>query len=167
MDLAASLPSGYRLVEGSNADRSRLVATMERAYQELGATSVSHIAPTVDQYFSGLSFLWWLDNDRVTAIPRVGFTAKPAVTTLGCLWLGQSVNQLTGALQAYVYLVYVAPEHRGQGLGRGLMAHAKKFAYAHGYGQISLQVFNSNDIALKLYASLGYKPQATWMTLDL
>ncbi|MEA5463021.1 GNAT family N-acetyltransferase [Leptothoe sp. PORK10 BA2] len=167
MDLvAASWPPGYRLVEGSTADRSRLVTTMERAYEELGAAQFSHIAPTVDQYFAGLSFLWWLDKDRAITGPRVGFTAEPAAS-LGCLWLGQSVNQLTGVLQAYVYLVYVAPEHRGQGLGRALMTHARKFAHDQGYGQISLQVFTHNEIALNLYASLGYEPKATWMTLDL
>ncbi|MEO0397176.1 MAG: GNAT family N-acetyltransferase [Cyanobacteria bacterium P01_A01_bin.137] len=166
MDLAASWPPGYRLIEGSTADRSRLITTMEKAYGELGATSLSHIGPTVDQYFAGLSVLWWLETDSAQASPRIGFTAQ-TVEPLGCLWLGQSVNQLTGALQAYVYLVYVALEHRRQGLGCALMAHAKVWAQAQGYQQISLQVFTNNVAALKLYDSLGYQPKAAWMTLDL
>lgn len=167
MGLAVSWPSGYRLIEGSSADRSRLIATMEKAYGELGATSLSHIGPTVDQYFAGLSALWWLETDGAQARPRVGFTAQTVVEPLGCLWLGQSVNQLTGALQAYVYLVYVALEHRRQGLGCALMAQAKVWAQAQGYQQISLQVFSNNVAALKLYSRLGYQSKATWMTLDL
>ncbi|MEM6737891.1 MAG: GNAT family N-acetyltransferase, partial [Bacteroidota bacterium] len=89
------------------------------------------------------------------------------VHSLGCLWLGPSVNQLTGALQAYLYLVYVVPSYRRQGLGRKLMNHAKSWATEQGYDQLSLQVFNDNIAALKLYDGLGYRPSATLLTLDL
>ena len=166
MDLAVSWPPGYRLIEGSTADRSRLIATMEKAYGELGATSLTHIGPTVDRYFAAPSSLWWLETNSSLAGSRIGFTAQ-TVEPVGCLWLGQSVDQLTGAPQAYVYLVYVALEHRRQGLGCALMTQARVWAQAQGYHQLSLQVFTDNVAALKLYDSLGYQARAVWMTLDL
>lgn len=163
MALESSWPEGYQLVQGSRLDRARLLSTMGNAYTELGATQLGHLEQTIELHFSGPSALWWLEKKGTT---RVGFTAS-IDAPIGCLWLGQSINQLTGLIQAYVYLVYVAPNHRRQGLGRRLMEHAKTWANEQGYGQLSLQVFMHNQTALKLYSSLGYTAKATLMTLDL
>ncbi|NEP59632.1 MAG: GNAT family N-acetyltransferase, partial [Symploca sp. SIO2G7] len=132
------------------------------AYAELGATQLGHLNQTVELYLKGVSTLWWLQKGDV----RVGFTASQKAD-IGCLWLGQSINQLTGALQAYIYLVYVEPAYRRQGLGRGLVKHAKYWAQKHGYAQMSLQVFCNNKTALHLYKALGFTPTATLLTLDL
>ncbi|MBE9065525.1 GNAT family N-acetyltransferase [Leptolyngbya cf. ectocarpi LEGE 11479] len=156
-------PQGYQLVPGSSLDRARLLTTMGNAYRELGATQLGHLAKTVEMYLADSSALWWLEK---AGAPRVGFTAS-VVPPMGCLWLGQSINQLTGALQAYVYLVYVAPTHRRQGLGGKLMDHAKAWASDQGYDQLSLQVFAHNQAALTLYKSLGYTPTASLLTLEL
>ncbi len=163
MDLESDWPQGYHLVQGSSLDRARLIATMGSAYTELGATKLGHLTKTVELYLEGPTVLWWLEQSTG---PRAGFTAQlPA--PIGCLWLGQSINQLTGALQAYIYLVYVAPNHRRQGLGCRLMHHARDWAKSQGYEQLSLQVFNNNSAALKLYDSLGYSSKAMLLTLDL
>lgn len=156
-------PGGYELVEGSSLDRSRLVATMTSAYRELGATQLDHLTQTVELYLEGPSMLWWLEK---VGTARVGFTAKQP-SSIGCLWLGQSINQLTGAFQAYIYLVYVEPNHRRQGVGRKLMTYAKHWAVDQGYDQISLQVFLKNVPARKLYETLGYQVSATLLNLDL
>ena len=163
MDLESNWPLGYRLVQGSSVDRSRLISTLGSAYEELGATQLGHLAKTVELYLEGPSMLWWLEK---TSTSRVGFTAVQA-EAVGCLWLGQSINQLTGALQAYIYLVYVAPQYRRRGMGRKLMQHAKDWAAKQGYDQISLQVFVGNFPAIKLYRQEGYQTQAIWMTLNL
>lgn len=137
---------------------------MARAYAELGADRLDHLANTVDRYLEVPHYLWWLEP--ASQGPRVGFGAAPE-EPLGCLWLGQSINQMTGAPQVYVYLIYVAPAHRRRGLGRRLMQQAQVWASSQGYSQIGLQVFNHNQPALKLYRALGYRSQASWMTLDL
>ncbi len=67
----------------------------------------------------------------------------------------------------YIYLVYVDPAYRQQGLGRKLMNHAKNWAIEQGYAQISLQVFFQNIPARKLYARLGYQANAILLTLNL
>ncbi|MEM1254471.1 MAG: GNAT family N-acetyltransferase [Cyanobacteria bacterium P01_H01_bin.21] len=163
MDLESNWPLGYRLVQGSSVDRSRLISTLGSAYEELGAPQLGHLARTVELYLEGPSMLWWLEK---TGTSRVGFTAiQPE--SVGCLWLGQSINQLTGVLQAYIYLVYVAPQYRRRGMGRKLMQHAKDWAKTQGYDQISLQVFVNNTAALKLYETLGYRQSATLLQLEL
>ncbi len=150
------------MVEGSGLDRSRLLTTMASAYRELGAAQLGHLTKTVELYLEGPSMLWWLEK---SGISRVGFMAGQP-SSIGCLWLGQSIDQLTGTLQAYIYLVYVKPAYRRLGLGRGLMNHAKHWAKEHGYGQISLQVFCKNKVALNLYEDLGFIPTATLLTWD-
>lgn len=163
MDLESDWPNGYQLVQGSSLDQARLLTIMGNAYLELGATQLGHLAKATELYLEGPSMLWWLQK---TGSARVGFTAETA-EPIGCLWLGPSVNQLTGALQAYIYLVYVAPSHRRQGLGRKLIHHAEAWARAQGYEQLSLQVFLQNLPAINLYEHLGFKASATLMTLDL
>ena len=163
MDLESNWPPGYRLVQGSSLDRSRLLSMLGSAYAELGATQLGHLTKTVELYLEGPSMLWWLEK---TDAPRVGFTAVQE-ESIGCLWLGQSINQLTGALQAYIYLVYVMPQYRRQGMGRKLMQHAKDWAKKQGYDQISLQVFVKNTAALRLYETLGFRPSATLLVLEL
>lgn len=157
-------PNGYELVQGSSLDRSHLITTMGSAYAELGATQLGHLTRTVELYLEGSSILWWLKKSGTT---QIGFTAASQGAPIGCLWLGQAINQLTGQVQAYVYLVYVDPSYRRQGLGSQLMNHAKHWAMEHGYDQISLQVFCTNKAARKLYEGLGYSPNATLLTLDL
>ncbi|NEQ51223.1 MAG: GNAT family N-acetyltransferase [Leptolyngbya sp. SIO3F4] len=156
-------PEGYQLVKGSSLDRARLLTTMGNAYLELGATQLGHLAKTIDLYLEGPSALWWLQKNRTS---RVGFTAGN-VDSIGCIWLGASINQLTGGFQAYLYLVYISPDHRRQGLGRKLMQYAKTWAIEQGYKQLALQVFCKNLPALRLYENLGYQSTATLMTLNL
>ena len=163
MDSESNWPDGYQLVQGSTLDRAQLITVMGRAYGELGATQLGHLTKTVELYLANSSTLWWLQKAGTS---RVGFTARQE-SAIGCLWLGQSVDQLTGALQAYVYLVYVDPAYRRRGLGRQLMTHAKKWATEQGYSQLSLQVFNKNEAAFALYSSLGYQPTAALLTLKI
>lgn len=57
----------------------------------------------------------------------------------------------------YICGVAVTPEHRGRGIGRGLMNTARKQAIIHGYDRLSLVVFEENRTAIRLYQDLGYK----------
>ena len=157
--------AGYFIEPGSSLDRARLVKFMQRAYRELSTTDASaHLAETVERHFSDQSQLWWLTK------PSPVFSGLPGIhrpAPLGCLWQGEAIDQRTGLKQAYVFLIYVEPAHRRQGLGAALMAHAQAWAKRQGYRQIGLQVFEDNQPALTLYQKLGYAPQARWLSLDL
>ena len=163
-DQQSFLIPNYRLRTGSMLDRARLVKMMQRAYRDLGATGGDHLAETVQRHFSDQSRLWWVEQQDAPPPSGLPGIAKPE--PLGCLWLSEAIDQWTGQAQAYVFLVYVAPEHRRQGIGTALLRHAQQWAKNQGYGAIGLQVFESNPAAVKLYESLGYRPRAIWMTLE-
>ncbi|MEM8504242.1 MAG: GNAT family N-acetyltransferase [Cyanobacteria bacterium P01_D01_bin.1] len=156
----------YRLEAGSALDRARLVKFMQRAYRDLGATETgTHLADTVNRHFTASSKLWWLIGPRSSL--SSGLPGLQRYDPVGCLWLGESIDQRNGHRQAYVFLVYVEASHRRQGLGSALMQHAHQWAKEQNYQQINLQVFEDNAAALNLYQKLGYKPQARWMSLDI
>mgnify|MGYP001026524419 CR=1 FL=1 len=158
----------YRLEKGSSLDRARLVKFMQRAYRDLGATEIgTHLADTVSRHFTSKSNLWWLIGPQSATLAGGLPGLQQRHEPIGCLWLGESIDQRNGQKQAYVFLLYVDKAHRRQGLGSMLMAHAQRWAKQQGYGQISLQVFEDNVSALNLYEKLGYKPQARWMSLDI
>lgn len=56
----------------------------------------------------------------------------------------------------YVSLFYLAPEHRGQGLGCMLHDHAVKVFRARGMGRIRLSVSARNAAAIAFYRRLGW-----------
>ena len=158
--------TNYCLEAGSVLDRARLVKFMQRAYRELGTTdAIAHLADTVERHFSASSQLWWLVEKLAVQPSGLPGTNRPDPS--GCLWLGEAIDQRSELKQAYVFLLYVNPVHRQQGLGTALMHHAQQWAAQQGYSQIGLQVFEDNAPALKLYRKLGYRSQARWLSLDI
>ncbi|MGB3765844.1 MAG: N-acetyltransferase [Phormidesmis sp.] len=162
---AVFLIENYQLEAGSALDRARLVKFMHKAYQEMGGSQTAHLASTVQRHFSSESHLWWLIDSRA-ALPA-GLPGTTRREPVGCLWLGEGIDQRSGIRQAYVFLLYVAVEHRRQGLGKALMTYAQQWATQMGYAQIGLQVFEDNAAALSLYEQMGYEPQARWLSLEL
>lgn len=63
--------------------------------------------------------------------------------------------------RAWVYYVAVAPDRRGQGLGRDAMAAAERWAKSRGLPKLQLMVRSTNAQALGFYAALGYIDQST------
>ena len=57
---------------------------------------------------------------------------------------------------AGVYGMWVAPEARGQGLGRRLLEAVEGWAREAGYGLIGLGVTTTNEAAIRLYERSGY-----------
>ncbi|MGP3999681.1 GNAT family N-acetyltransferase [Streptomyces sp. 8N706] len=75
---------------------------------------------------------------------------------VGTLWI--SLGGLPDGLDAYVFDVEVAEEHRGRGHGRSLMLLAERECRTAGADRLGLNVFLDNTPALRLYESLGYEP---------
>lgn len=170
------LVSGYSLRIGSGLDRALLVKFMQKTYQELyPGCNIAHLAQTVEQYFSPETPLWWVEEeqkteDRGQQTERVSSSRMPYPSSLApvaCLWLGNAVDQIQGDRHAYIFLLYVSPEHRRRGIGSALMGQAEAWAKDRGDRQIGLQVFYHNQPALQLYEKLGYQPQSVWMAKPL
>lgn len=142
---------------------------MERTYGELfPGTALGHLSQTVASYFSDRTPLWWL-----MAVPDPLDPLEPArfprstFTPLGCLWLGHAIDQVQGDRHAHLFLLYVDPAHRRQGLGTALLRHGEAWAQQQGDRQMTLQVFCQNQAALSLYQKLGYQPQALTLAKTL
>lgn len=168
------MPNGYRLHQGSGLDRARLLQFMRRTYQELYPNhGFDHLSQTVESYFSLETPLWWVEDSAVQDAPRdvpqAGLirSHSPSRSSVGCLWMGTAIDQVSGDRHAHIFLLYVAPEHRRRGLGRSLMQRAETWAAERGDRQISLQVFHHNAAALELYKSMDYQPQSIALVKQL
>lgn len=58
---------------------------------------------------------------------------------------------------ARLYSIAVAPDHRGEGLGRMLLEAAEQAALRHGCSRMSLEVRKDNEAAIELYRTAGYR----------
>ncbi|GAA3015329.1 GNAT family N-acetyltransferase [Streptomyces lactacystinicus] len=76
----------------------------------------------------------------------------------GLLWLQPRLRDLPdGEPLAWVMKVEVSPAHQGQGHGRTLMLLAERECLAAGVRNLGLNVFSGNEVAIRLYTSLGYR----------
>lgn len=149
-----SLPDGYQQRKGSHVDQTLLIDFMCKTYQEFfpEQKKFSHLADTVAQYFSDATPLWWIE-----------FKKKP----IGCLWMGSGVDQVTGQKYGHIFLVYISPDHRRQGLATVLVKQAQMWAKSQGNFQLGLQVFLDNQPAINLYQNLGFQSQSLLMVKPL
>lgn len=79
--------------------------------------------------------------------------------------LGQAFVQLKmsdrssadGHKRAYLHSFRVRPAARGQGLGTAIMRHVEEDLLRRGFRELTLNVAEENEGALRLYLRLGYK----------
>ncbi len=139
-----------------SSDWRTLVRFMQQTYQERSPDQdFSHLAQTVRQYLTEETPFWLVE--------KTGPDKQERWESLGCLWLGNAIDQATGDRYAYILLLYVDPSHRRQGIGSALLIYAENWAKQRGDRQIGLQVFCDNHAGLHLYERLGYQPQALTM----
>src|SRR5690606_91887 len=101
------------------------------------------------------------EHDRLS---RRSFRHFLASDTAGCLVAERDGELLGYALVLFhgrtalarLYSMAVAPEHRGQGLGRVLLEAAEATALDRGAAVLRLEVHPHNDAAIALYRSAGY-----------
>jgi ribosomal protein S18 acetylase RimI-like enzyme len=148
----------YQLMTGSAIDRSRLLKFLQITYQELYPQQLdySHLQSTIDRYFSPETPVWFVTISEADRPVKVA-----------CLWLGTAIDQVTGNRHPNIFLIYVDPLHRRQGIGRALMQHSEVWAKTQGYNQISLQVFTNNQPAIELYQQLGYQSRSISMVREI
>jgi ribosomal protein S18 acetylase RimI-like enzyme len=68
---------------------------------------------------------------------------------------------------AFIYDVEVYEQFRGRGYGRETMQLLEDDVRAQGITKVSLSVFGGNEVARKLYASMGYAERAIFMSKTL
>ncbi|MDY6902096.1 MAG: GNAT family N-acetyltransferase [Cyanobacteriota bacterium] len=165
--MAKKLLPDYTIRSGSSLDRALLVKFMQRTYQDMfPKQDFSHLSQTVEQYLSPGTPVWWVEYspEKKEQLNQVDiFPTRP----IGCLWMGNAIDQISGLRHAHIFLLYVTPEHRRKGIGKTLMQYAENWAKQRGDHQIALQVFQTNTPALNLYNQLAYQTQSLWMIKPL
>jgi len=100
------------------------------------------------------------------ATPGVAVLAVEADDeNVGRVVLGERTEH--GLSYAFLYDIEIGEAHRGRGLGRRAMELIEDEARARGHKRIVLNVFGGNDVARRLYRSLGYRETAVTMAKDL
>jgi len=172
MPVSKLLIPGYQLLAGSTLERALLLKFLQRTYKEVyPKQDFAHLAITVDQYLSHETPIWWVevvDSQSDRPVDRqFHFPSSSPVAPVGCLWLGNVVDQVKGDRHCHIFMVYVMPKHRRRGIGSALVRHAENWARKRGDRQITLQVFLQNQPAVNLYEKLGYQPYSLMMQKNL
>lgn len=82
---------------------------------------------------------------------------------LGYVIVGPGGGFLTPEAYAFLYDVWVAPEHRGKHVGKFLVEWSMQWARDHGYRKIKLEVAETNSRAQRLYEELGFRTERRYL----
>lgn len=63
----------------------------------------------------------------------------------------------------YLEDLYITPKYRGRGAGRTLLKHLASIAVSKNCGRFEWSVLDWNEPAIKVYESLGARPQSEWI----
>lgn len=140
-----SMPDGITVRGYQPSDAAELIRVNAAAFSfhpEQGEMSAEDLALRVSEP-------WFDPNGLLLAFDESG-------TLLGFHWTKQ--HSLT---EGEVYVIGVAPEAQGAGLGRTLLLAGLDSLIAHGRNSIHLYVEANNAPAIALYGSMGFRPVET------
>jgi GNAT superfamily N-acetyltransferase len=128
----------------------RDLATYERAPNEVVATEEQ----LVDVLF----------GERRVAEVLLAFEGESSV---GFAVYFYNFSTWLGRPGLYLEDLFVKPEKRGKGYGRGLLVELAKIARDRGCGRMEWAVLDWNEPAIKFYRALGARPMDEWTVFRL
>jgi GNAT superfamily N-acetyltransferase len=96
-----------------------------------------------------------------------GHVAEVDGVVVGCALWFLNFSTWKGSHGIYLEDLYVQPEHRGRGLGRGLLAALADESCRRGFARLEWSVLDWNMTAIKFYEALGARPTDGWTTFRL
>lgn len=96
-----------------------------------------------------------LPQGRETADNYLFSVLDGQASAVGTLWIG--VKDYAGKRAAYIYDLWISPEHRRRGHATRALTAAEAEARKLGLSGIGLHVFGHNAEAQSLYQALGYR----------
>jgi ribosomal protein S18 acetylase RimI-like enzyme len=111
---------------------------------------------------AGLTRPWndpYRDIERKLEVqPELFLVAHDGDVVVGTVMAGYDGHR------GWLYYLASAPERRGEGIARALVADAESRLVAMGCPKVQLMVRPENDLARGFYGALGYEPFDTWAT---
>jgi GNAT superfamily N-acetyltransferase len=101
--------------------------------------------------------------DGRPAAEQLVFVIEAEGESVGDLWLAKR-DDMSGRPCLFVYDVHVDEARQGRGFGKAAMLFAEEEARRHGVDRVALNVFGRNEVARRLYQSLGYEENAVAMS---
>lgn len=83
----------------------------------------------------------------------IWFVVTLAEKLIGFIWIQKNSE----GRYAFGYDIYLEPEYRSKGFGRDIMLQCKNKLKAAGIDTVKICVYEHNQIARRLYDSLGFK----------
>jgi GNAT superfamily N-acetyltransferase len=96
-----------------------------------------------------------------------GHVAEVRGAVVGCALWFLNYSTFQGEHGIYLEDLYVQPEYRGRGLGRGLLAALAAESCQRGFSRLEWSVLDWNMAAIGFYEALGARPLDRWRTFRL
>ncbi len=93
--------------------------------------------------------------------------AEQAGEVVGFALYFRNFSTWEGVHGIYLEDLYVAPEHRGSGLGKALLAALAEIAVQRGYARLEWAVLDWNQPSIDFYHTLGAVPMEEWTVYRL
>jgi GNAT superfamily N-acetyltransferase len=93
--------------------------------------------------------------------------AENAGEVVGFALYFRNFSTWEGVHGIYLEDLYVAPEHRGSGLGKALLVALAEIAVRQGYARLEWAVLNWNQPSIEFYRALGAVPMDEWTVYRL
>jgi GNAT superfamily N-acetyltransferase len=93
--------------------------------------------------------------------------AEDAGEVVGFALYFRNFSTWEGVHGIYLEDLYVAPEHRGSGLGKALLVALAEIAVQRGYARLEWAVLDWNQPSIDFYRALGAVPMDEWTVFRL
>jgi GNAT superfamily N-acetyltransferase len=98
-------------------------------------------------------------GDGVAAGSGATVTAESRAKIVGFVFVETLTDYFTERPHGHVGILTVARESQGRGVGAALMRFAEDWARGRGFSTMTLNVFDGNARARRVYERLGYSPE--------
>lgn len=112
----------------------------------------------------------YYDIERMLLADNVRFV----IAECGTVLVGCGFARIDGAKsyfnhfqQAYLGLMYVDPNYRGQSISGGIVEHLKSWCRSKGVSELRLEVYSDNAVAIGAYEKAGFARHIIEMRMDL
>ena len=105
---------------------------------------------------------WLFDRKKAEVI-----FAMEGDTEVGFALFFHNFSTFLGRAGIYLEDLFVRPELRGKGYGKGLLKELARIALKRGCGRLEWACLNWNEPSIRFYRSLGAQPMDEWTTYRL